>query len=243
MIELGINVDHVATLRQARRAVEPDPVWAAALAELAGADGITIHLREDRRHIQDRDLRLLRESVRTRLNLEMANVPEMLAIALEAGPDQVTLVPEKREEITTEGGLQVVGRESEIETSIQSLIQSNIRPVLFIDPVGDQVRASSQVGALAIEFNTGQYSLATQPQDIDKCVRNLHAAATLAANQGLAVHAGHGLDTQNIYRILTLPHLVELNIGHSIVARALFHGFEAAVREMKEILLRFSANA
>ena len=243
MIELGINVDHIATVRQARRSVEPDPVWAAAVAELAGADGITVHLREDRRHIQDRDVRLLRETVRTRLNLEMANVPEMLEIACGIVPDHVTLVPEKREEVTTEGGLLVTGRESEIRPTTETLLHSGIQPALFIDPVPDQVRASLEVGAVAVEFNTGEYSLATDQESIDLCVQQLHESAELAADIGLAVHAGHGLDTRNVYRILTLPNLAELNIGHSIVARALFFGFESAVREMKEILLRFSTTA
>jgi pyridoxine 5-phosphate synthase len=215
MAKLGFNVDHVATLRQARGGREPDPVAAAAIAELAGADGITVHLREDRRHIQDRDVFLLRETVQTKLNLEMAVVPEILQIALDVRPDQATLVPERREEITTEGGLDVVGNRAAVEKTVTTLRGKGVIVSLFIDPEEAQVDAAKAVGADAIELHTGTYANAVG----DALIR---------------VHAGHGLTIHNVEPIARLPHLLELNIGHSIVCRAVFVSLGRAVREMAE---------
>ncbi len=233
MIRLGVNIDHVATIRQARRAKEPDPVAAAVLATLGGADGITIHLREDRRHIQDRDLLVLRETVTTRLNLEMATAPEIVAIALQTNPDEATLVPEKRQELTTEGGLDVIANEASVRSAIERLKGSGIHVSLFIDPEPKQIEASSKFGANAIEFQTASYSEAEGEAAIARELDKLRAATSQAVGLGLHVHMGHGLNYWNIQPIVRIPGVEELNIGHSIVSRAVLVGMERAVREMK----------
>jgi pyridoxine 5-phosphate synthase len=238
-VRLGVNVDHVATVRQARRAQEPDPVAAAVLATLGGADGITIHLREDRRHIQDRDLFVLRETVTTRLNLEMSVAEEIVAIALKALPDEATLVPERRQELTTEGGLDVIAHEAAIRAVVHRLKEAGIAVSLFIDPEPAQVDAACRVGAEAIELQTASYSEAktasAQIAELDK----LRQAARLAAERGLHVHMGHGLNYSNVIPIVQIPEVEELNIGHSIVARAVLVGMERAVREMKDTIVRY----
>lgn len=236
MIFLHVNIDHVATIRQARQGVEPDPVTAASLAELGGAHGITVHLREDRRHIQDRDVRLLKEIVQTKLNLEMAATPEMFKIATALKPDLVTLVPEKRQEITTEGGLDVVGQIKFLRGPIQDLQQAGIRVSLFIDPQSDQIQASQSVGAKEIELHTGAYAQAKQEHSCELELNRLRKAAELAHQFQLQVNAGHGLNYFNVQKICSLPHLRELNIGHSIVSRAVFVGFRQAVQEMIQLL-------
>ncbi len=237
MIALHINIDHVATVRQARQISEPDPVTAAGLVELAGADGITIHLREDRRHIIDRDVRILRQTVQTRLNLEMAATEEMFGIALEIGPDIVTLVPEKREEITTEGGLDVIGASNIMCDGIRQIRDAGIRLSLFIDPEEDQIKASREIGAEDVELHTGCYANAKNIAELDSEYQRLVSGAENAQQQKLQVNAGHGLNYINTQRICGLPHLRELNIGHSIVSRAIFVGISQAVREMKEIII------
>src|SRR4051812_14955422 len=233
MPRLGVNIDHVATLRQARGGREPDPVWAAVQAELGGADGITIHLREDRRHIQDRDLRLLRETVRTRLNLEMSIEPSIVAIALAARPDQVTLVPERRAELTTEGGLDVIGQRARVGEAVGRLRDAGLEVSLFIDPDAAQVEASKELGAVAVELHTGRYADATLPTDRARELAALTAAGASAVAAGLALHAGHGLNYQNAGPVAAIAAMAELNIGHSIVARAVFAGLERAVRDMR----------
>jgi len=237
MIALNVNIDHVATVRQARKISEPDPIHAAALVELAGADGITIHLREDRRHILDRDVRLLRETIKTRLNLEMAATEEMFNIALDLQPDIVTLVPEKREEVTTEGGLDVVRSNKIMREGIYKLKNSGIRVSLFIDPEEKQIKASQAIGADDIELHTGCYANTTLRVEQDKEYNRLFVAAELANNHTLQVNAGHGLNYLNTHRICSLPNLRELNIGHSIVSRSIFVGIVQAVKEMREILI------
>ena len=236
MIRLGVNVDHVATVRQARRTVEPDPVAAAVLAELGGADGITIHLREDRRHIQDRDLEVLRKTVQTHLNLEMALNEEIVRIALRVLPDQATLVPEKREEVTTEGGLDALARRKNLKPVIKRLKDAGIKVSLFVDPVVEIVRVSKEVGADAVELHTGSYANARTEKEIEKELAKLKEAALVAQEAGLAVFAGHGLNYTNTAAIKTIPQIEEVNIGHSIVSRAVLIGMERAVREMKVIL-------
>ena len=237
MIALHINIDHVATVRQARQISEPDPVIAAGLVELAGADGITIHLREDRRHIIDRDVRILRETVQTRLNLEMAATAEMFDIALEIRPDIVTLVPEKREEVTTEGGLDVVGSTELMHKGIGQLRNAGIRVSLFIDPEAQQIEASQKAGAEDVELHTGCYANAERGTEQDEEFERLVSAAEYANENKLQVNAGHGLNYINTQRICGLPHLRELNIGHSIVSRAIFVGITQAVQEMREIII------
>jgi pyridoxine 5-phosphate synthase len=231
MARLQVNVDHVATVRQARRASEPDPVHAASIAELAGATGITIHLREDRRHIQDRDLRVLRETVKTCLNLEMAVTEEMTAIALAVRPDQVTLVPEKRRELTTEGGLDVVRYETIVAEHTRRLAAAGIAVSHFIDPDAAQSDAAKRAGAQAVEFHTGAYAEARGPA-VERELERLKAAVSHARNIGLTVHLGHGLDYRNVKPVAAIPGIDELNIGFSIVARAVLVGFEKAVSEM-----------
>ena len=237
MIALHINIDHVATVRQARQISEPDPVTAAGLVELAGADGITIHLREDRRHIIDRDVRILRETVQTRLNLEMAATAEMFRIALQTLPDIVTLVPEKREEVTTEGGLDVAGAPESMHKGITQLREAGIRVSLFIDPEEEQIEASKKAGAEDIELHTGCYANAERGIQQDKEYQRLVSAAEFANEHNLQVNAGHGLNYINTQRICGLPYLRELNIGHSIVSRAIFVGLTQAVQEMREIII------
>ena len=240
MIALHINIDHVATVRQARQISEPDPVTAAGLVELAGADGITIHLREDRRHIIDRDVRILRQTVQTRLNLEMAATEEMFGIAVEIRPDIVTLVPEKREEITTEGGLDVIGASNIMRDGIKQIRDAGIRVSLFIDPEEEQIKASREIGAEDVELHTGCYANVKNIAELDREYQRLVSGAEIVHQQKLQVNAGHGLNYINTRRICGLPHLRELNIGHSIVSRAIFVGISQAVREMKEIIIRNS---
>ena len=233
MILLGVNIDHVATVRQARRAKEPDPVAAASLALLGGADGITIHLREDRRHIQDRDLHVLRQTVPVGLNLEMACADEIVRIAVQTKPDQVTLVPEKRQELTTEGGLDVVGNHAAVERATRAVADAGISVALFIDPDLRQVDAARKVGVTAIEFHTGTYADAVTPAGTAKHLEQLARAAAHAVEAGLHVHMGHGLNYLNVKPIVRIPGVEELNIGHSIVSRALLVGMVQAVRDMK----------
>jgi pyridoxine 5-phosphate synthase len=236
MPQLGVNIDHVATLRQARRTYEPDPVWAAALAEMGGADGITLHLREDRRHISDRDLRILRETVTVKLNLEMACEPEVLAIACEVKPAQATLVPEKREEITTEGGLDVRGQRDRVARTIERLRQAGVSVSLFLDPDPRHIEEAARLSVDAIELHTGQYALAAPGPAQQKELDNLKAIGAAVRGAGLMLHAGHGLTYRNVRPVAALEGMHELNIGHSIVARALMVGFEEAVREMKRLI-------
>ncbi len=235
MAQLGFNVDHVATVRQARRGREPDPVTAAALGEMAGAQCITVHLREDRRHIQDRDVFLLRETVQTRLNLEMAAIDEILAIALDVRPDQATLVPERREEITTEGGLDVLAHRDPVAKATAKLRDKGIVVSLFIDPDEAQVDAASSVEADAVEFHTGSYANAQGAARVHELDRLRHAAER-ARSAGLIIHAGHGLNYHNVVPVARLPHVVDLNIGHSIVSRAVFAGIKKAVGEMVALI-------
>lgn len=242
MIRLGVNIDHVATVRQARRAREPDPVTAAALALLGGADGITIHLREDRRHIQDRDLRILRDTVPAGLNLELACSDEVLAIAIQAKPDQATLVPEKRQELTTEGGLDVVGNYAAVEHAVRELQQAEIPVALFIDPDVRQADAAKKLGATAVEFHTGTYADAVTPAGASKHLEQLTRAAAHAAGLGLHVHMGHGLNYLNVKPIVRIPAVEELNIGHSIVSRAVLVGMVQAVRDMKDAMTEHYPN-
>ncbi len=233
MLTLGVNIDHVATVRQARRTVEPDPVAAAVLAELGGANGITAHLREDRRHMQDRDIRLLRETVRTHLNLEMAATEEMVAIALDVKPDYVTLVPEKREEVTTEGGLDVAGSLKKLKNVVDRLQSANIPVSLFIDADEAQIKASADTQAKFIELHTGKYADAPNPEIRKQELESLKLGCEQALDLGLRVNAGHGLTYINVYPVAGLPGMEELNIGHTIVSRAVLVGMERAVREMK----------
>ena len=236
MPELGVNIDHVATVRQARQTCEPDPVWAAALAELGGADCITLHLREDRRHIQDRDLRVLRETVTVKLNLEMACEAEVVAIACRTKPDQATLVPERREEVTTEGGLAVVGQEDRIAEVIRRLHDAGTSVSLFLDPDPKQIEAGAEMDADAVELHTGQYALAKPGPEQQKELETLRAAGAVVSGCGMALHAGHGLTYRNVVPVASIDRMHELNIGHSIVARAIMVGFEQAVREMKRLV-------
>ena len=232
MPRLSVNVDHIATLRQARRGTEPDPVTAAVLADLAGAEGIIVHLREDRRHIQDRDLRLLRQTVQTKLNLEMAATDEMQRIALEVKPEITTLVPEKREELTTEGGLEVASRIAFFTEYIGRLKQGTISVSLFVDPDDRQIAASKKAGADWVEVHTGTYANARTERDRAREFDKIVEAAKLAASLGLRVGAGHGLNYVNVKSIARIPEVEELNIGHSIISRASLVGLERAVREM-----------
>lgn len=236
MVDLGVNIDHVATVRQARRTDEPDPVWAAVLAELGGADGITLHLREDRRHIQDRDLRILRETVRVKLNLEMACSDEIVAIACQVKPDQATLVPERREEITTEGGLDVVSQKARVAEVVDRLRQAGISVSLFLDPDPRQIDAAAELRADAVELHTGRYALAPPGPRRQAELDQLRQMGARVRQAGMALHAGHGLTYRNVRPIAAIEGMHELNIGHSIVARAIFVGIEQAVREMKRLI-------
>lgn len=233
---LGVNIDHVATVRQARRTNEPDPVHAAVLAEMGGADSITVHLREDRRHIQDRDVRLLREMVRVRLNLEMAVSDDILRVAIAIRPDMATLVPEKREEITTEGGLDVRSMRGRVQECVARLHEVGIRVSLFIDPDVTQVELAAQAGAEAVELHTGTYADARTPAEMDEQLDLLTEAGQFAIAQGLQLNMGHGLTYRNVRRVAEINGLHELNIGHSIVSQAMLVGFERAVREMKQLI-------
>jgi len=239
LIRLYVNIDHVATVRQARRTDEPDPVRAAVLAELGGADGLTVHLREDRRHIQDRDVRVLAQTIRTPMNLELASSSEILDLACELRPWQATLVPEKRQEVTTEGGLAMSDADQRAATgrAVARLSEAGVRTSLFIDPEEEAVRACADLGVDAVELHTGEYANARGAErniEVDR----LRAAATLARSVGLAVHAGHGLTYENVTPVAAIEEIEELNIGHSIVARSILTGIEAAVREMAEIMRR-----
>ncbi len=233
---LGINIDHVATLRQARGTRYPDTVLAAALAEEAGADGITVHLREDRRHIQDRDIYLLKETLQTRMNFEMAVTEEMIGIASEVKPKHCCLVPEKREELTTEGGLDVVGQLEKIKSATQRLAAHGIEVSLFIDADNAQIDATLACGAPVIELHTGAYADAETPEEQRKELLRIQKAAAYAYEKGLIVNAGHGLHYHNVEQIAEIPHLNELNIGHGIIARAVFVGLKEAVAEMKQLM-------
>jgi len=235
-IRLGVNIDHVATLRQVRRALEPDPVAAAVLAILGGADGITVHLREDRRHIQDRDLRILRETVPRRLNLEMAAVGSILDIACAVKPDQATLVPERREELTTEGGLDVVANQHAVGAALERLAKAGIAAALFLDPDDRQIEIARRLGAKAVEIQTARYAEAKTPADKDRELAALTSASEYLRSHNMHVHMGHGLDYCNVQAVARIPGLEELNIGHSIVSRAVLVGMERAVREMKEAI-------
>jgi len=233
---LGVNIDHIATIRQARRTVEPDPVAAAVLAELAGADGITVHLREDRRHIQERDVRILRQTVRTHLNLEMAATAEMVAIALDVQPDYVTLVPERREEVTTEGGLDIAGQLDRLVEVVDKLQAANIPVSLFIDAEKAQIEASVKTKAKFIELHTGRYAEAKSEASRERELAVLAIGCERAIASGLRVNAGHGLTYWNVYPIACIPGMEELNIGHTIISRAALVGMERAVREMKQAM-------
>lgn len=238
-MRLYINIDHVATVRQARRTDEPDPVRAAVLAELGGADGITVHLREDRRHIQDRDVDLLMQTARTPINLELAVTEGILDLAEAWRPHQATLVPEKRQEVTTEGGLDVGGSAAgDIRSALERLHAAGIRTSLFIDPEPEVVRRSADLGPTAVELHTGEYANARDAHAIMEQLERLRAATELARELGLAVHAGHGLTYENVMPVAAIPGCEELNIGHSVVSRSVLVGIERSVREMKELLLR-----
>lgn len=232
MIRLGVNVDHVATLRQARGINEPDPVYAATVAEMAGAEGITIHLREDRRHIQDRDVRILRETITTKMNLEMAAVDDIATIALDIGPEDVCLVPEKREELTTEGGVNVKGNSATITRITGRLQDAGITVSLFIDPDKEQLLAAHESGARYVELHTGTYAAAVTPQKSAQELETLIQACTYADELGLKINAGHGLNYRNVAPVAAIPLIEELNIGHAIIGRAVMTGLDTAVREM-----------
>lgn len=238
MVLLGVNVDHVATIRQARRTYEPDPVWAAAEAELGGADIITIHLRVDRRHISDRDLRVLRQTVAVELNMEMSLADEIVLIALATGPDMVTLVPENREEVTTEGGLDVVGQSERVGQAIRRFDDAGIPVSLFIDPVEAQIRRSAELGATFVELHTGTYANAHYADERQKRLAELEAGTGVGREAGLTVNAGHGLTYRNVGPVVRRLEPHELHIGHSIVSRAIFVGIREAVRQMKEAIDR-----
>lgn len=236
MAELGVNIDHVATIRQARQTYEPDPVWAAALAELGGADGITIHLREDRRHIQDRDLEILRQTTSVKLNLEMACEADVVEIACRIKPDQATLVPEKRQEITTEGGLDAVANRRQVADVIGRLHDAGIAVSLFLDPDQKQIDLAVELGAEAVELHTGKYALAgAGPQQAVE-LATLQAAGLQVREGGMVLHAGHGLTYRNVRPVADIHDMHELNIGHSIIARAVMVGVQQAVREMKDLV-------
>lgn len=236
MPALGVNIDHVATLREARKGVEPEPVYAAYLVQAAGADSVVVHLREDRRHIKDRDLALLKEVVTVKLNLEMSVSAEILAIACKVKPDQATLVPERRRELTTEGGLDVIGGFKRIKEAVAALRRSSIEVSLFIDPSKDQIEAAVKTGARMVELHTGAYAEAGDPRRAAHCLQELRSAAGYAAKKGLKVFAGHGLNYQNVSAVAAISRIEELNIGHSIISRAVLVGLERAVREMKALI-------
>jgi pyridoxine 5-phosphate synthase len=235
MPELGVNIDHVATIRQARKTYEPDPVAAAVIAELAGADVITVHLREDRRHIQDRDVRVLRETVTVKLNLELSVAAEIVEIATQTKPHQATVVPEKREEVTTEGGLDVVGNLDAVRRTVDALQAAGIVVSLFLDPDPRQIEAGKKLGCEAIELHTGRYAL-TSAKERERELAALVAAGKQIRELGMLLHAGHGLNYQNVTPVARITDMRELNIGHSIVSRAVLVGLDRAVREMKELV-------
>ena len=236
MALLGVNIDHVATIREARKTNEPDPVWAASLAELGGADGITIHLREDRRHIQDRDLLLLRETTTVKLNLELACDPAVVEIARSVVPDQATLVPEKREEVTTEGGLDALRYRSTLEGVISQLAEKEVEVSLFLDPDPQQIDIAADLGVRAVELHTGSYAAARSKTDKDRELMKLATAASQVRQAGLILNAGHGLTYRNVRPVAQLEGMNELNIGHSIISRAVFVGLTEATRMMKQLI-------
>jgi pyridoxine 5-phosphate synthase len=237
MVELGVNIDHVATLRQARRTYEPDPVWAAAESELGGADGITVHLREDRRHVSDRDVEVLRKTVQCKLNLEMSLAPEIIEIAVRTLPDQATLVPERRQEVTTEGGLDLLSNADRVTDAVRKLKAVGVFVSAFIDPDERQVAAAQQQGFDAVELHTGEYANASGDKADAQLERLVHAGS-LARERGLRLHAGHGLNYRNVQPVARIADMRELNIGHAIVSRAVFVGMREAVREMKQLMNR-----
>jgi len=236
LARLAVNIDHVATLREARKGVEPDPIHAAVLAEIAGADGIIVHLREDRRHIQERDLRLLKDIVKTKLNLEMAATQDMVKIALDIKPDVATIVPEKRQELTTEGGLEVALNKDHLKAIILLLHDGGIKVSLFIDPDMEQIKAAHKINTDFIEIHTGRYANAKLQSDQDAEFENIVNTCKIAQKLGLGINAGHGLNYQNVKRLAQLKEIDEFNIGHSIVSKAVLVGMERAVREMKELI-------
>ena len=237
MLRLGVNIDHVATVRQARQTFEPDPIWAAAEADLGGADGITFHLREDRRHIQDRDAVLLAETVNAKLNMEMAMAAPIVRVAIELKPDQVCLVPEKRQEITTEGGLDVVKGKRKAREIVKKMHAAGIEVSMFIDPDIEQVKASADIGADSVELHTGTYANARTKRQSTKSLRALEKGLIAGLELDLDVHAGHGLTYHNVEPLAMMAGFSEFNIGHSIIARAMFVGLRQAVREMKDLLI------
>jgi pyridoxine 5-phosphate synthase len=236
MIELGVNIDHVATVRQARRGTEPNPVWAAIQAELGGADGITAHLREDRRHINDLDVEIIHKVINCKFNLEMSCVEEIVQIACKLRPDQATLVPERREEITTEGGLDVAGQKKSLRKTVRRIQDCGVAVSLFLDPVIKQIEAGIETGCDAIEIHTGCYALAENEQNRNTELTRIIEAGKIIVEAGLRLHAGHGLNYANVLPIAKIPHMRELNIGHSIVSHALITGIEEAVAKMKRLI-------
>lgn len=237
-MKLSVNIDHIATLREARKANEPDPVFAAGLAELGGADGITVHLRGDRRHIQDRDIELLKQTIKTKLNVEMAATNSMVEIIASIQPHQVTLVPEKPNEITTEGGLDVILNEGNLRQAISRLNSHNIKVSIFVDPQFEQIKSSHKVGAQAVEINTNNYASCRSEKELLAALKNLEECAKLAKKLNLEVLCGHALNYKNVKPIVKIEEISEANIGHSIIARAVFTGLENAVKEMKMLLQR-----
>ena len=235
MAQLGVNIDHVATVRQARKTYEPDPIWAAALAELGGANCITLHLREDRRHIQDRDVRLMRETTTVKLNLELACVEEVLEIACDVKPDQATLVPERREEVTTEGGLDIIVHRQAVTDAIKRLQGAGITVSLFLDPTAPQIETAAELKTNAVELHTGQYALQSSSSQTGELVKLVEAGRQIRQH-GLTLHAGHGLTYRNVAPIAAISQMGELNIGHSIMARAMMVGMQSAVREMSDLI-------
>lgn len=239
MKRLCINIDHIATLREARGGMEPDPTHAISICEMAGASGIVCHLREDRRHINDRDLRLLREIINTKLNLEMASTAEMQKIALETLPELITLVPEKRQELTTEGGLDAVKNKEHLKDYIPAFLDKGIDVSLFIDPIKEQIEMASEVGANFIEIHTGEYANANTREEVDHQLKRIRTAAEYAGKLGLKVNAGHGINYQNVFPLLDIHEIEEMSIGHSILSRAIFVGLERAVKDMMDIFNRY----
>ena len=235
-MRLGVNIDHVATLREARKGSEPDPLHAAVLCELGGADGITVHLRGDRRHIQDRDVELLKRTIATRLNIEMAATSQMVEIAAAIQPYQVTLVPERHGEVTTEGGLDVALNQAHVNQATGRLVSHGVKVSLFVDPHLDQIRAAHKAGAQMVEINTNTYATARNPEEAQGALRASQESSRLSAKLGMAVLAGHALNYRNVGPVCAVPEIEELNIGHALIARALFSGLEAAVREMKRLI-------
>lgn len=236
MARLSVNIDHIATIREVRKGNEPDPVTAASLAELAGCDGIIVHLREDRRHIQDRDVEILRKTIKTKLNLEMAATAEMVKIAVKIKPDMCTLVPEKRQELTTEGGLDLLGNFTHLKATVSKLQKGKILVSLFIDPDPEQINAAKEMKADYVEIHTGIYSNAKSTKEIDRELKKIVESVSLASQLGLGINAGHGLNYHNIQPLVNLAEINEFSIGHSIIARSVLVGFERAVKDMIDLI-------